>query len=56
MLQFTLRQVTFLRVKMNRVFKIADLFCGVGGLSLGFQKAGLDINLIIPIKYWYVIC
>ena len=47
MLQFTLRQVIFLRVKMYQVFKIADLFCGVGGLSLGFQKAGLDINLAI---------
>jgi DNA (cytosine-5)-methyltransferase 1 len=28
-------------------YKVADLFCGVGGLSLGFEKAGFSIELAI---------
>jgi DNA (cytosine-5)-methyltransferase 1 len=32
---------------MSTKFNIADLFCGVGGLSLGFEKAGLKISVAI---------
>ena len=34
--------------------KIADLFCGVGGLSLGFEQAGLPVSL--GIDYWEPAC
>jgi DNA (cytosine-5)-methyltransferase 1 len=27
--------------------KTVDLFCGCGGMSLGFQNAGYDINLSV---------
>lgn len=30
---------------MTKNLSVADLFCGVGGLSLGFQKAGFSIEL-----------
>lgn len=32
---------------MIKKIKIADLFCGVGGLSLGFEKAGFEISVAI---------
>lgn len=32
---------------MTKKIKIADLFCGIGGLSLGFEKAGFEISIAI---------
>lgn len=32
---------------MTKKIKIADLFCGIGGLSLGFEKAGFQIGIAI---------
>jgi len=29
----------------NLSLNVVDLFCGAGGLSLGFQKAGFDLLL-----------
>ena len=29
----------------NLSLTVVDLFCGAGGLSLGFQKAGFDLLL-----------
>ena len=33
----------------NKTYNIIDLFCGCGGLSLGFEKAGYDVLLGIDI-------
>ena len=30
--------------------KVIDLFCGVGGLSLGFEKAGFDV--VAGVDFW----
>lgn len=37
--------------KKNRKNKIIDLFCGCGGLSLGFEKAGFETK--IAIDMWH---
>lgn len=34
---------------MNNQYKVLDLFCGCGGMSLGFEKAGYDVVLGIDI-------
>ena len=47
MLQYSLQQAISLKDKMLSNYKIADLFCGVGGLSLGFEKAGYDVEIAI---------
>ena len=31
--------------------KVVDLFCGCGGLSLGFEKAGM--NVVAGFDNWY---
>ena len=31
-------------------YKVIDLFCGCGGLSLGFQQA--DFNIVAAFDYW----
>lgn len=33
-----------------KTFKVIDLFCGCGGLSLGFQQA--DFNIVAAFDYW----
>lgn len=30
---------------MGKQFKVVDLFCGAGGLHMGFEKTGYDIRL-----------
>ena len=35
---------------MENVLNCIDLFCGCGGLSLGFEKAG--INVLVGIDAW----
>ena len=30
---------------MTKRYNVLDLFCGCGGLSLGFEMAGFDVNL-----------
>ena len=32
---------------MGKQFKVVDLFCGAGGLHMGFEKAGYDIRLCV---------
>lgn len=32
---------------MSEQFKVVDLFCGAGGLHMGFEKAGYDIRLCV---------
>ena len=40
------------KIKMSKSLRIADLFCGAGGLSLPFYKRGHDIDFAIDIdKY-----
>ena len=35
---------------MRNDLKIVDLFCGAGGLSLGFEEAGF--NSVLAIDMW----
>lgn len=35
---------------MNSQYNVIDLFCGCGGFSLGFEKAGF--NVILGIDVW----
>ena len=35
-------------------FRIVDLFCGAGGLSLGFENAGFKIGLANDIDYYSI--
>lgn len=32
---------------MGKQFKVVDLFCGAGGLHMGFEKTGYDIRLCV---------
>lgn len=32
---------------MEKKFKVVDLFCGAGGLHMGFEKAGYDVRLCV---------
>ena len=32
---------------MTKRYNVLDLFCGCGGLSLGFEMAGFDVKLAI---------
>ncbi|MGT2686664.1 DNA cytosine methyltransferase [Streptococcus porcinus] len=34
---------------MKQSYKIIDLFCGAGGLSLGFEKAGFEVEFAIDL-------
>ena len=35
-------------------YKILDLFCGAGGLSLGFEKAGFSVVKAVDIDPWAI--
>lgn len=39
---------------MMRNYKVMDLFAGAGGLSYGFEQAGLDITLAVEKDAWAV--
>ena len=40
--------------KQIKQYKILDLFCGAGGLSLGFEKAGFSVVKAVDIDPWAI--
>ena len=37
-------------VEMKRKINVVDLFCGCGGMTLGFQEAGF--NILAGFEHW----
>jgi len=48
---FAIRQA---QTSTDHSLKLADLFCGAGGLSLGFEQAGFATSFALDNDYWSV--